>query len=163
MNFYKHLSKIFLLFFFLAQAGTLKAQTYQPMAVDSTLWLNYLYYFEQTPQGGISHRDTAFFVINGDTLANGKLWKKFKLWTHYIFPEFNGLIRDDISNRKVWFKMLPPFTLDTTEILLYDFNVQVGDTFYIEGWVLDTMTNGNPSPNAMMSEWYTSNYLFVLS
>lgn len=145
-----------MLFFFLAQAaGTLKAQTYQPMAVDSTLWLNYLRHAVNT----ISF-DTAYFFVAGDTTANGKDWKKFTYWSDEMIPELKGLIRDDTTNQEVWIKMIPPFTLDTTEILLYDFGLNVGDTVWLPGWDLDTLLSFNCcDPTTLHPLWYTDQYI----
>ena len=56
--------------------------------------------------------------------------------------------------------MIPPFTLDTTEVLLYDFGLNVGDTVWLPGWDLDTLTSFNCcDPTTLHPFWYTEQYI----
>jgi hypothetical protein len=75
------------------------------------------------PSGGYTF-GTKSYRIEGDTIINLIHYKKIKstydtIWTSYDSP--NGFIRMD-STKKVYFN-------DGIEHLLYDFNLQVGDTF----------------------------------
>lgn len=88
-------------------------------------------------------------VIGGDTLISSLLYHK--LTTPFVdcyiagsctqtnFPGYKGAIRQDTSIRKVFY--VPPDS--SSEQLLYDFNMQVGDTVkgFIETWtyVKDTV------------------------
>lgn len=118
------------------------AQLYQPFPTDSAVWRqssanwNYPNYFQ---------RDYNYF-IKGDTLVSGNVYHKvYKtlISTDYVLGSplgpFNlvngptvvdsnkyvGSIREDLSKR-VYF--LPDTITTTSEILLYDFNLNVGDT-----------------------------------
>jgi hypothetical protein len=82
---------------------------------------------------GSSYEDYSI-TISGDTTINNHIWHK--LTTPYVqfnitgscsqqnFPGYQGAIRQDIFNKKVFY--LPPAQL--TEQLLYDFTMEVGDT-----------------------------------
>lgn len=78
-------------------------------------------------------------IISGDTIINGILYHKLTIpFVQSIEKSMNspntigykGGIRQDIINRKVY--IIPPDSI--TEQLLYDFNMQIGDTVrgYIE-------------------------------
>lgn len=81
-------------------------------------------------------------IISGDTLINSLVYHKLtipyvqsvgKSAATITTPVYRGAIRQEIANRKVF--IVPPSAL--TEQLLYDFNLQAGDTVrgYIESWV----------------------------
>jgi len=79
-------------------------------------------------------------TISGDTLINSKTYHKLSTpyvqsivsGTCYSASSGGGAIRQDTTNRKVFF--IQPS--DSVEQLLYDFNMQVGDTVkgFIESW-----------------------------
>lgn len=95
-------------------------------------------------------------TISGDTILNNKVYQK--LFVPYVQSNssancggfstgYKGAIREDVTLKKVYF--MAPF--DTTEQLLYDFNMQVGDT--VKGYLhnvfsevvlaIDTVLVGN--------------------
>ncbi len=64
--------------------------------------------------------------IGSDTTINGEAYRRLNS------PLINGALRDD--TRKVWFFPFDQYVtdlLDTVPVLLYDFNLQVGDSFPI--------------------------------
>lgn len=90
------------------------AQGYKAMPTDSASWgLKYV------TQSGTSYKKE---VIKGDTLLAGNLYHK----TYSNTGALLGFYRE--LNKKVYAKVLNH--ADTSEILLYDFNLNVGDTFY---------------------------------
>lgn len=110
-----------------------KAQTYYPMAADSATWTVVEYgYGTFPPETGVSH-----FGLSGDTLINNLSYHKiyynpgglgfvnpdtaFNLPTAMLF----GVFREDAS-KKVWYRQFPA---DTSDVLLYDYALNVGDTF----------------------------------
>jgi len=92
---------------------------------------------------GTANQDYSI-MISGDTLINSQTYHKlttpfvqsFSTGTcDEILTGYKGAIRQDTTNRKVFY--IPPNNL--TEQLLYDFNMQVGDTVqgYIEGYAYE--------------------------
>jgi hypothetical protein len=85
-------------------------------------------------------------VLSNDTIINEKVYHKLDIpyvnadstfFTKPKEPGYQGAIRQDIENRKVYY--IPP--ADTNEFLLYDFTLQVGDT--IKGF-LEINSFGTP-------------------
>ncbi|MCW3077935.1 MAG: hypothetical protein JWO32_2544 [Bacteroidetes bacterium] len=104
------LSIITLLF----SAFSSKAQAYKAMPTDSATWgLQYVTQFNTTYNKEI---------VKGDTLLAGKTYHKTYSHTGALLGFYREL------NKKVYAKVLNH--PDTSEILLYDFNLNVGDTFY---------------------------------
>ena len=70
-----------------------------------------------------------------DSVINGKTYTS--IWTDFYdfnIADTNNLqmfIRPDSSNR-VWFRYASTVSNDTNEYVLYDFSLQVGDTFYLQ-------------------------------
>jgi len=88
---------------------------------------------------GPAHEEFYSIILSGDTIINGLTYHKLsipfiqssgKSAATVISPGYKGAIRQDTINRKVFF--IPPAFI--TELLLYDFNMHVGDTVggYIE-------------------------------
>lgn len=71
------------------------------------------------------------FYVQKDTLVNGNIYKKIQDTYHGTL----GLIREDRLAGKVWFKGcrygLDPAN-DTTEFLMFDYSLNVGDTFHLD-------------------------------
>lgn len=129
--------KIFVLLFFALFSKNGFAQ-YQPMVVDSALWI-------------IEHQDLSLpvpdnyygYYILGDTVVNSINYKKvygitflntFPNWTQpFQFTGMGlfGFIREDM--KQVY--ALTPFPLmmcpPNNEYLLYDFNYNIGDTIHL--------------------------------
>jgi len=71
------------------------------------------------------------FYVQKDTIVNGNVYKKIQDTYHGTV----GLIREDRLAGKVWFKGcrygLDPAN-DTTEFLMFDYSLNVGDTFHLD-------------------------------
>ncbi|MBO6118509.1 MAG: T9SS type A sorting domain-containing protein [Bacteroidales bacterium] len=100
--------------------------------VDTTkVWYDGLIY-----PGGIS---TFTFQFGKDTIYNNQTYKQLISYSYYYDPISNFLFRED-SNR-VYFVHLgdnpwdPPLPNNQEEYLLYDFNLEVGDTVTICGLI----------------------------
>jgi Secretion system C-terminal sorting domain len=90
------------------------AQTYKPFPTDSASWGFYI----NSPSGVSNTKE----IVKGDTILGGNNYYK-------VYSQLNNLIgfyRE--SGKKVYAKILN--YADTSEILLYNFNLNVGDTFY---------------------------------
>lgn len=83
--------------------------------------------------GTLGDEESYSYILNGDTVINSLSYHKvivpfIQLYgcpiTNMNISGFRGSVRQDISIRKVFF--IPP--LDSVEQVLYDFNLQIGDT-----------------------------------
>lgn len=102
---------------------------YVPMAIEGAHWAMDAY---QGDNGVSWYMGRYHYLVHGDSVVNGYSYKKL-----YSCPKLVALIRDDTTFRKV---MLFPLDTQTTnmfslsicpgvrEVLLYDFNLSVGDT-----------------------------------
>ena len=123
-------TKTLLTVFLLMIIGEGNAQTsiYHPMPDSNAVWNIYFdYAFCMTK---------AFYSITiaGDTLISGQNYHKLNTpyvkvvtagcWSMIPTVGYKGAYREDKANKKVFF--VPPFS--SSEQLLYDFNMQVGDT-----------------------------------
>ena len=99
--------------FLYAQLGN--SQNYTPMLDTYNEW-----HFTTCFSGCL----TDVYYTDGDTVVNGKTYKILDGF-HYISRSF--LIREDIATRKVYMLLYNP-PAHSTEDLLYDFSIQVGDT-----------------------------------
>ncbi|MBS1689805.1 MAG: hypothetical protein JSS96_13840, partial [Bacteroidetes bacterium] len=71
------------------------------------------------------------FYIQKDTTVNGNGYKKIQDTYHGTV----GLLREDRLAGKVWFKGCrydTDPTNDTTEFLMFDYSLNIGDTFHID-------------------------------
>jgi hypothetical protein len=81
------------------------------------------------------------YYTDGDTLINAQTYVKIKkvevpnINDVSLFPAYTGAIRQDTLNKKIYVVL----TDSTTEHILYDFSLQVGDTI---NSVLHTLTAG---------------------
>lgn len=66
-------------------------------------------------------------AVSGDTLINGKEYKIIDGYNTY--EEYFGFLREDSAIGKVWYCN----SVNTTEILIMDMNLDVGDSMYIGG------------------------------
>jgi len=94
-----------------------KAQAYIPFTKDGKMWTEY-WYSGDSPEHGIN-----MFIMQGDTIFNSKLYKKVYGNTYY--GNFIKYVYDDTITKKVYYY---DFT-NQKDSLIYDFNLQVGDTF----------------------------------
>jgi hypothetical protein len=113
------------LIFLLISLGVLNfkisAQTgkYYSMPDSNAYWNTYSRYYPSATR-------STTLRIDGDTLYQGILYHKLREIGSLYLPInfYKGAFRDDSIHRKVFF--LP--NSDTVEQLLYDFNLQIGDT-----------------------------------
>jgi len=109
------------LFFFitLALALTVKSQTsvYHPFPTTNATWTFQYYDDFHNPTGNISR-----YYITGDTLILGRTYKKISGGSFIVGNWNSGGIRD--SNKVIYF--IPDTS--STEYVLYDFNLNIGDT-----------------------------------
>jgi hypothetical protein len=121
------MKKIILLFSLAATIQCSFAQ-YKPMPMQNAEWINY---------GGINLfgcPQCTFvqykYYTDGDTLINTQLYVKIKktespnLNDVSTYPTYTGAIRQDTLNKKIYVILSD----STTERILYDFSLQVGDT-----------------------------------
>ena len=106
---------------------------YQPLLINNTQW--YLFhYFE----GGCNET----YTIRCDTFTFGKTYRIVEAnpWCGWNAPK-TVLLREDTNKRKVFYIYDPIH--DSTEQLLYDFGLSVGDTFTSNNGtiVLDSVSN----------------------
>ncbi len=127
--------KLLLIFIFFT-FHFVQAQTYYPIPTDpSYKW----HHWETNNLGGTQQDYYNTFYNEHDTFIRGK--------TYHVTPSIISL---DLvwreENKQVFATRLN--TSDTSEIMLYDFNLSVGDTFYIppsafgicDKWVIDSVS-----------------------
>lgn len=103
---------------------------YEPMVVEGNLWTNQL----QT----VVDIDTQQW-FEGDTLLGEQTYKK--LWTQVENQQMaiiEGLWREDLAEQRIY------AWVDTSEVLVYDFDVSVGDmlTIYVYNCFSDVEVSG---------------------
>jgi hypothetical protein len=120
--------KKIILLFLLASALPCSYAQYKPMPMQNAEWINY---------GGVNLLgcpQCTFvnykYYTDGDTLINAQSYVKIKkteipnLNDVNSYPTYTGAIRQDTLNKKIYVILLD----STTESILYDFSLQVGDT-----------------------------------
>jgi len=140
------MKKIFFLAILLLQLSFAKTQTYYPFPDSNAVWVSYLECQDSDAQ--CINLDSARIYYDGDTVINGYNYKKLRAsvakYSYYdpfcmcggsaVQDGWLGFLRQDIPNRKVYLKNYPinpndPFSpCDTSEVLLYDFTLNIGDT-----------------------------------
>lgn len=124
--------KYFLLFLSIISLNTqLLPQSYTPFPDSNAMWTDEILdpLCNNTFLCSINQ-----YLITGDTLINGNLYKKLKKsgylinqnYLYTFYSEYAGAFRQDINNRKVFF--FPPSPYPQIDTLLYDFNLAVGDS-----------------------------------
>ena len=121
------MKNLLLLFLLISSVQTTHAQ-YKPLPMQNAEWYQ---------DGGIALLScpTCTFVnykyyADGDTLINAQTYVKIKkvevpnINDVSLFPAYTGAIRQDTLNKKIYVVL----TDSTTEHILYDFSLQVGDT-----------------------------------
>lgn len=115
------------------------AQDYRPMSTEGNTWI---YWYQGGDLEDPETNGVLGYRIAGDSVFNEINYKKvYRQYYQYddiffsnnwadeppfymVYESFSGLIRDDIENRKVY------AVFDEEEILLHDFDVEVGDILY---------------------------------
>ncbi|MDF1676810.1 MAG: T9SS type A sorting domain-containing protein [Vicingaceae bacterium] len=135
---------------FLITTLTLTAQTYLPMAVDSSYWV----LSDNDNCSNISFQtdeNITQYYLYGDTVISSVAYKKVYRRTGYKNACFDTVIsyspfvlyavlRDDTLNKKVYtilFQNLNGTPCPTNqEFMLYDFDLQVGDSIKTNDWCI---------------------------
>lgn len=108
-------------------SSKLVSDAYHPF-LDNSSWFSRISFFE-----GFNNKS---YYLNSDTIIDGYVYRRLyesslcfedldECDTTFYYYEniFIGYVREDIGERKVYFKNL------TTEFLLYDFSLEVGEIF----------------------------------
>jgi hypothetical protein len=133
------------LFLLLSTFTSLNAQEYKPFNFDYGSWCcAYVVKGGKFPTPGIDHQnyyanDSVRFYCNGDTLINTEIYKKLMYVGNtrsQIVPltpisGYYGAIRNDIPNKRVY------FLKNSGESLLYDFNLNIGDSILVSSELTD--------------------------
>ncbi|MDP1802977.1 MAG: T9SS type A sorting domain-containing protein [Bacteroidota bacterium] len=117
--------KIKLIFFCLIIHFIASSQTYQPFPIDSANWG----FYKTSPSGPSYEKE----IVKGDTLLGGKNYHKVYTQTNAL----TGFYRE--FSKKIYGKIIG--YVDTSEILIYDYNLNVGDTFYDKRTTVGLMFN----------------------
>jgi hypothetical protein len=129
--------KVLIIFFVFSFLSITKVagQNYVPFPVDSTEWHGW--YHDQPPGWSLQSGDLNYYAYN-DTLLNGKTYRVVTDSTGtpiFGYREFNKRI----YTRSFQYYELFYCDTDSTERVVYDFNLNVGDTFMLETCWHDTM------------------------
>lgn len=101
-------------FFIILFIYTCKSQTYRPFPTDSATWG--FSFISNSIQSVTKEK------IKGDTLIGGKFYKTVHSHNNILI----GFYRE--NSKKIFAKVIG--YPDTSEILIFDFNLSIGDTFY---------------------------------
>lgn len=111
-------------------------QNYSSFSADTTIW--WAESKNTIEEGSLCTRQ--FTYLFGDTVFNALHYKKIYQSNYYYYSfaeaktdlanqwQFKGYLRDDIPNKKVYFSPSTVLGVLNSEQLLYDFNLQIGDT-----------------------------------
>ena len=132
------MKKIYTLFIFSVITLSVFSQAYKPMLKENKTWDVYHGFWNQAiPENYLDN-----WFLEGDTTLYGRVYQKLQVRLATAYPyinqfppspifydstySFSGkLLREDTLQKKVWTRDLWG---DTTELLVYDFSVNVGDT-----------------------------------
>ena len=143
------MKRLYLLFVLIAFCFQINAQeNYRPFVEEGKEWKYYIKATTSWWDGKESHWDTEYehatLTIEGDTIVDGKEYKKVIYSSdNTLFYETDfiyGIIREE--NKKVFMRFFfdwyydPEFPL-SEEVLMYDFDLNVGDKF-VEEYSTDT-------------------------
>lgn len=123
----KNLILIASLFFFSISAFS---QSYKPLLDNINEWHVTTCYF-----GCLTDK----YYTTGDTIVDGK---SYKILDGYHFISRTFLIREDVPNKKVYLNIVGQGFPD--EFLLYDFSLNVGDTFNMQNPISPFPQDGGP-------------------
>ncbi len=120
--------KKYLLVFIIAIATQLSYGQYRPLPMQNAEWVNWggLYLLSCPTCTFVNYK----YYTDGDTIINSNTYVKIKkteipvINDVSIYPTYTGAIRQDTLNKKIYVVL----TDSTTERILYDFSLQVGDT-----------------------------------
>lgn len=122
-------------------------------------------YDPETGEPGFNHR---YYKMYGDTVANGNQWQKVHHSRHLAFDSPHNRLHclTRLEDKRVHIKYLPTSGYaDTSEYVLYDFNLSIGDTFqfHLLKWETDSVFEfklGIKSYNTLSSGYVSITYGF---
>lgn len=121
------MKKVIIWIFFIYVSTTGLAQNYVPIPDTSVFWKVIAVPYPN-PQSIFYYHE---YFLSGDTIVNGFSYRKIYSYVSDIYcsnyktgPFFAGGLRQEIANKKVYYLSYLPFT----EYLLFDFNLNIGDT-----------------------------------
>lgn len=143
------MNKIFLFIVLLFTAGVSRAQTYVPFPGIHTLW---------TERMGNGEQPASYYCYglkSGDTTINAVTYHKLYRSQDTVLSEteFYGGIREEA--KRVY------LITGGTELLIYDFNLNVGDTFHNSGVGHDGIVSGIDSVN--IAGQFRKRYAFTMA
>lgn len=147
--------QFYFLLFLIIILKTSYSQNYYPLIESSKYW-DVFSYASPPECNYFTWCNGSRYFFEGDSVLNNITYKKlmaksFSQLTGSIYPPYPlsseasvyGLMREDIINKKVYFQDITTFP-QVAEIVLYDFNLQVGDSIVYEGSInakLDSIRN----------------------
>jgi hypothetical protein len=127
--------KLLFCFFIITISAEAQTSVYHPFPDSNAVWnVEYVFWWAcGNPPLYTNRYETFSYVLNGDTAINSYTYHK----VHIPFVEINcnpnfpyqtagykGCLREDTNARKIYFI----YPGDSVDSLLYDFNLQIGDT-----------------------------------
>jgi len=104
---------------------------YHPFPDSNAMWTDRIYEpgCNMTNECSINQ-----YRITGDTIIGDRIYHKLtksgylidQNYQYTFYTEYAGAIRQEINNKKVFY--FPPFSYPQVDTLLYDFNLEVGDS-----------------------------------
>ncbi len=147
----------FFILFFLAKSF---AQEYVPLLQQGNKWYEYNEYYSD----GLGEISLTSIFINGEEIKNGVVYKKLysnlysKCINRYAYPtacfstgnadEFYKLIRENTAERKVYFYD----EATNSDVLLYDFSLNVGDLLPLNFPFRENNSSYNPDDMVTVSQ-----------
>jgi hypothetical protein len=139
------------------KVGKSQTNVYHPFPDSAAMWnvhfLNFCF--------GPTTEEFHSILITGDTIINSQTYHKLNIpaiqvltnsCSIYTTLGYNGAIREDSANKTVYI-MAPS---STTEEVLYDFNLQVGDT--VRGYFYNTISGNHEVVQSIDSVLVGGNY-----
>ncbi len=126
------------------------SQDYHPLFSGNKNWNILAKHCNLEPGSpSIFHTEELYFIEGeNDTIINSE--------TYYaILANGYGYVREDTIEKKVWF--LNP----STEVLLYDFSLSIGDTTELLGLVVDTITEEVINQTTRKKYWLSNGEIWI--
>jgi hypothetical protein len=120
--------KKYLFLLIAAMSAQITIAQYRPLPMQNAEWVNWggLYLLSCPACTFVNYK----YYTDGDTIINSTAYVKIKktelpaINDVSIYPTYTGAIRQDTLNKKIYIVLAD----STTERILYDFSLQVGDT-----------------------------------
>jgi len=130
-----------------------KAQQYTPFPDSAAEWT--IYYVGTCVTGGIPDTSITKYWLNGDTVINGKTYRKL--------GNNGGFMMDVVALREDDKKIYTNPTQFSNDSLLYDFNIAKGDSFNIGGSPIKSVVDSVDSiqtGNSYSRRFHFNNHLY---